>query len=159
MEDRAYRTVEVAERTGFTLRQLDYWAHHNVVVPTTQQPHGQGTRKLYSVEDLLQLHIIRHLKDQGWSTQKIRKAVATMREVMEDPHPLRYAVLFDGHGTLFALCKTREGRRILLDTLNAGGQQVMWIVLETLAEETREPVYASPVKFAKHTQTTTMGSS
>lgn len=151
MEDRAYRTVEIAKRTGFTLRQLDYWAHHNVVVPAIQQAHGQGTRKLYSADDLVQLYVIRRLKDQGWSTQKIRNAVATMREVMQDSYPLRYAVLFDGRGTLLALCKTREGERVLLDTLNAGGQQVMWIVLEALAGETEALLPTSARK------TTTVG--
>jgi hypothetical protein len=61
---------------------------------------------------------------------------------MDDPHPLKTAILVDGKGTLLALCKTRAGERILLDTLSAGNQQVMWIVLEVLAEETRASILA-----------------
>jgi hypothetical protein len=55
---------------------------------------------------------------------------------MQNADPLKSAVLIDGKRTILAICKTSDGERILLDTLNAGGQQVIWIVLETLAAET-----------------------
>ena len=131
----AYTTVEVAQATGFSVRQLDYWAQQGLLVPGVQQSHGPGTRKLYSVEDLAQLQLIRRLKQHGWSTRKIRRAVNTLRVVMDDPNPLKNAILVHSKGTLVALCKTKEGERILLDALNAGGQQVMGIVLEMLMEE------------------------
>jgi hypothetical protein len=59
---------------------------------------------------------------------------------MEDPSPLKGAVLVNGKRTILAICKTREGERILLDTLDVGGQQVMWFVLETLVEEVQYEV-------------------
>jgi DNA-binding transcriptional MerR regulator len=138
----AYTTVEIAHATGFSIRQLDYWAQCDLLVPSIQQSHGPGTRKLYSVEDLVQLQFIRRLKQHGWSTRKIREAVETLRVVMDDQNPLKNAVLIHGKGTLIALCKTKEGERILLDALNAGGQQVMGIVLEMLIEEAEKVAHS-----------------
>ncbi len=138
MNLRCYTTIEVAQATGFSIRQLDYWAQHGLLLPSIQQSHGPGTRKLYSVEDLVQLQFIRQLKRFGWSTRKIWKAVNTLRAVMNDPNPLKNAVLVHGKGTLIALCKTKEGERIMLDALNAGGQQVMGIVLEMLIKEAQQ---------------------
>lgn len=128
---------------GFSRRQLDYWAQQGVVVPSIQQSHGPGSRRLYSLDDLLQLRFIRQLKQHGWSTQKIRLAIKTLRTVMNDPDPLKNAVVFHSKGTILALCKTKAGERILLDALNTGGQQVMWMVLETLTEEIQQATDAS----------------
>lgn len=83
----------------------------------------------------MQFRFVRHLKDQGWSTQKIRMALHTLRKVMDDADPLKSAVVFGTKNTILALCKTKEGERILLDTLNPAGQQVMLIVLEVLVAE------------------------
>lgn len=55
---------------------------------------------------------------------------------MQDPDPLRYAVLAYDAGRLLAFYNTQQGRRACVDALNAGGQQVLEIVLETLKEDT-----------------------
>jgi len=128
----------VAQLTGFSVRQLDYWAQQKILEPSIQRSHGPGTRRLYSFDDIIQLRFIRRVRQQGWSTQKIREAITRLREVMEDPSPLKGAVLVNGKRTILAICKTREGERILLDTLDVGGQQVMWFVLETLVEEVQQ---------------------
>ncbi len=135
---RAFTTYEVALATGFSVRQLDYWAQHNLLPPSVQQSHGPGTHKLYSVDDLIQVQFIRQLKHYGWSTRKIRKAIETLRIVMDDPDPLKNAVLVHSKGMLVALCKTKEGERIMLDALSISGQQVMGIVLEVLVEEVHQ---------------------
>jgi DNA-binding transcriptional MerR regulator len=135
MQEPVYTTTEVAHITGFTLRQLDYWAREKMVMPSFQQAHGSGSRRLYTVEDLVQLNIVRQLKKHDWSTQKIHKAIETLKDIMNDANPLRNAILVHGKGTIFALSKTREGERILIDALSTTGQQVMSFVLETLLEE------------------------
>jgi DNA-binding transcriptional MerR regulator len=136
MAQDVFTTMNIVHITGFSERQLDYWARQGIVVPSVQQSHGSGSRRLYGIEDLVQLNFIRQLKRHGWSTQKIREAIVRLREVMSDPNPLKSAMLFDGKGTMLALCKTKEGERILLDALSTGGQLVMGIVLEMLIEET-----------------------
>lgn len=130
-----YTTVEVAQATGFTVRQLDYWAQQGLLVPSIQQSHGPGTRRLYSVEDLIKLQFIRQLRRYSWSLQKIRIAIDTLGDVMNDPNPLKHALLIHDKKTIIALYKTKEGERILFDTLSASRQQVMGIVLELLMEE------------------------
>lgn len=135
MEEILYTTAEISQITGFSLRQLDYWARESIVVPSFRQAHGSGTRRLYTVEDLIQLNIIRQLKKHNWSMQKIHKAIEKTRDIMNDSNPLRNAILIHGKETILALSKTREGERILIDALSATGQQVMSFVLETLLEE------------------------
>jgi len=112
----AYTTAEVAQATGFTVRQLDYWAKQVLLVPSIQQSHGPGTRRLYSVEELIQLQFFRQLRRYGWSLQKIRTAIDTLRDVMNDPNPLKHAMLIHDKKTIIALYKTKEGERILFDT-------------------------------------------
>ena len=135
MREHLYTTTEVAEITGFSLRQLDYWARKKMIIPSFQRDQGSGSRRLYTVEDLVQLNIVRQLKKHNWSTQKIHKAIETLKEIMNDANPLRNAILIHGKGTIFALSKTRKGERILIDALSTTGQQVMSFVLETLLEE------------------------
>lgn len=133
-----FSTWEIARATGFSMKQLDYWAHRGIVVPSIQRSNGPGTRKRYSVDDLVQLQFIRRLKQYGWSTQKIGKAIDTLRNIINDPNPLKHAVLINGKNTLIALCKTKEGERIVIDALSVGGQQVMGVVVEMLLEEAQQ---------------------
>lgn len=133
-----FSTAEVARATGFSTKQLDYWAQRGIVIPSVQQSNGPGTRKRYSVDDLVQLQFIRQLKHFGWSTQKIGKAIEILRVVINDPNPLKQAVLIHGKNTLIALCKTKEGERIAIDALSVGGQQVMGVVVEMLIEEAHQ---------------------
>ncbi len=80
-QESVYTTTEVAEITGFSLRQLDYWARERMIMPSFQQAHGSGSRRLYTVEDLVQLNIVRQLKKHNWSTQKIHKAIETLKDI------------------------------------------------------------------------------
>lgn len=133
-----YSTAQMADITGFSTRQLDYWAQRGLVVPSVSQAHGSGSRKQYGVDDITPLLFIRKLKDYGWSTQKILKAISALREVMADPNPLRKALLFDGKGTILALYKTNAEERVVVDILSSGGQQILEIVLQTLIEEAQQ---------------------
>jgi DNA-binding transcriptional MerR regulator len=140
LTSKTYTTTEVALMSGFSVRQIGYWAKQGVIVPSIQQAHGSGTRRLYSFDDLLQLRFVRQLMNYGWSLQKIREAIARLRDIMGDPQSLQKAVLVHGSQTILAICKTKEGERIILDMLDPGGQQVMWIFLEALKEETQKAV-------------------
>jgi DNA-binding transcriptional MerR regulator len=146
---RTYTTAEVAEISGFSVRQISYWAKQEIIVPSVQQAHGSGTRRRYSFDDLLQLRFMRQLMKHGWSLQKIREAINRLRGVMDDPNSLQKAVLVHGSRTILAICKTKEGERIILDTLDPGGQQVMWVILETLKEET-ERIAVQPAEEGFH---------
>jgi DNA-binding transcriptional MerR regulator len=133
--DKTYSTDEVARMSGFTVRQIGYWAKQGIIVPSVQQAHGSGTRRRYNADDLLQLRFVQQLMKHGWSMQKIREAIVKLREVMGDENVLQRAIPIHGTRTILAICKTREGERILLDCLDPGGQQVLWIYLWALQED------------------------
>lgn len=147
MEQRVYTTKQVASLTGLSVRQLDYWAQRGIVSPSVQQSHGPGTRKVYSFDDLVQLRFISQVKRLGCSTQKLRKAIEILRAIIDDPNPLKNAVLMNGQNTILALCKTREGERVLLDALSVTGQQVMSIVLELLIKEVVADIMLDEVSY------------
>jgi DNA-binding transcriptional MerR regulator len=156
MQEHVYTTTEVAYITGFSMRQLDYWAHEKMIVPSFQQAYGSGSRRLYTVEDLVQLDIMRQLKKHHWSTQKIHKAIETLKDIMNDANPLRNAILMHGKGTIFALSKTRKGERILIDALSTTGQQVMSFVFESLLEEMKKTTSSLNIDIAVDRNDTSM---
>ena len=137
MKPELYMTADVVKITGATPRQLTYWARSGIVRPSVQSSNGPGTRRLYSFDDLIQLHFLYRLKDLGWSVQKIRYAIVNLRMVMKDTDPLKSAMLAGGKKNILALYKTKEGERHLVEALTEGGQQVLSFALETLEEETR----------------------
>src|SRR5438270_6299711 len=94
-----FYTTEVAPITGFSQRQLDYWAREGIIIPSYQQAAGPGSRRLYTLEDLVRLNFVRQLKKHRWSTQKIHRAISTLQDVMNDPNPLKSAILIHGKRT------------------------------------------------------------
>src|SRR5260370_40976844 len=106
---RTYSTYEIAQLSGFSMRQIGYWAKQGIIFPSVQQACGPGTRRQYSFDDLLQLRFIRQLKNHGWSTQKIREAIHKLQEVMGDPYVLQRAIPIHSARTILAICKTKEG--------------------------------------------------
>lgn len=140
MDQRGFSTKQVAEMTGLTVRQLTHWAQQGTFTPAVQSPGGPGTRSLYSLDDVIQLRSLRLLQCRRWSPRKLERAIAMLREVMSDPHPLRQAILIGDLHTLLAIYKTKEGARVMLDGQRAGGQHVLSLVLETVEAETRQRV-------------------
>src|SRR5438270_12623095 len=88
---RTYSTNEVAQMSGFSVRQIGYWAKRGIIASSVQQAHGSGTRRRYSFDDLLKLRFVRQLRNRGWSVQKYREAINKLREVMDDTHVLQRA--------------------------------------------------------------------
>lgn len=133
-----FNTSEAARVSGFTVRQLDYWATSQMLVPSISQSNGPGTRKLYSFNDLVRLQFIKQLNEEGWSTQKIRKAIKHLNEFMSESPEYRNYRLIPDKGTILILCETKEKQLVLLDALNPGGQQMLWVVLDILRDEIRK---------------------
>jgi DNA-binding transcriptional MerR regulator len=134
-----YSTAEAASLSGFTVRQLDYWYKQKVLIPSVQQSKGSGTRRKYGFDDLVNLRFIRRLKDHGWSTQKIRIAITKLEHFKKDPNFEKPILIYEKQ-MLLAICQTEANERIFIDALNPSGQQIMWIALDALVEETRDLV-------------------
>ncbi len=136
MEWQSFKTVEVAEATGFSIRQLDYWAREEYFVPSIALAMGCGSRRLYNFSDILQLRFVRMLMQNGWTRRESFEALKSCRAILSNPNLIEDAVFIREGKKMLAICKTREGKRLLLEAAKAGKQQVMEIVLEVLQEET-----------------------
>ena len=75
MAEQGYRVPDVVRIVGISYRQLDYWARTGSSVPRCAMPHGSGTQRLYSFQDLALLKLIKRMLDTGVGLQQIRKAV------------------------------------------------------------------------------------
>jgi len=74
MEQR-FSSRQVAELTGLSLRQLQWWDERGLVVPQRQ-----GHRRLYSLDDLAEVAVIAELRRKGFSLQRMRKVVRFLRQ-------------------------------------------------------------------------------
>jgi len=112
--DPGYTTAEVANRTGVTARQLDYWAWKGILVPSTEVGRGRGSQRLYSTEDLFQVQVIGKLLCEGWSMQKIHEMIKNLSLVLGTDTPLKKTVIVANSQLILALCKTPEKQSMVL---------------------------------------------
>ena len=71
----SFTSLEVAQLTGLTLRQLQWWDEQKIVVASRQ-----GHRRIYSLDDLAEIAILCDLRQRGFSLQKIRRVVRFLQK-------------------------------------------------------------------------------
>lgn len=76
---RGYRGSVASKVAGITYRQLDYWAHKQILEPSITPSHGSGSRRLYSFKDVLILTVSKKLLDTGVNLQNVTSAIAFLR--------------------------------------------------------------------------------
>ena len=116
MEGFGSRTV--ADLTGLSPRQIDYWDRTHFIKPSLMGSAGKGTRRLYDFLDLVQFRVAASLRSQGISLQKIRKCTAFLRKKRADlERPLvSMKFLTDGE-SIFVLT---SDPKVVMDTLEEG---------------------------------------
>lgn len=80
---RTYSSREVSALTGLTARQLQWWDSRLLFAPTIRSHRteaGGFTERRYSPVDLLELLVLADLRRQGFTVQKIRTLLETLRE-------------------------------------------------------------------------------
>lgn len=65
-----FSSEEVAQLSGVTPRQLQWWDERGVV-----SPQHQGHRRRYRLEELIEVAVIAELRNKGFSLQKVRKVL------------------------------------------------------------------------------------
>jgi DNA-binding transcriptional MerR regulator len=70
----SFTSFEVAQLTGISLRQLQWWDEQKIVAPARQ-----GHRRIYSLDDLAEIAVICDLRRRGFSLQKVRRVVQFLR--------------------------------------------------------------------------------
>ena len=117
-----YRGASACAAAGSSYRQLDYWARTGLVEPTVRGASGSGSARLYGFKDILVLKIVKRLLDTGVSLQKIRSAVAHLRERGVDDLA-RITLMSDG-ASIYECTSSEE----IFDLLQ-GGQGVFGIAI------------------------------
>lgn len=77
-----YSSREVAQLTGLTARQLQWWAKRNLfppTVPSHKTEAGGFTERKYTPIELLELMVLADLRRKGFSVARIRKLLQVLR--------------------------------------------------------------------------------
>src|SRR2546428_1161246 len=127
-EIEGYRVPDVCKLVGISYRQLDYWARTELVTPSVRDAGGSGTQRLYSFQDLVVLKVIKKLTDAGVSLQRVRKAIAYLRQ-NDDLQPSGITLMSDGVG-IYA-CESEDE---IIDLVKRG-QGVFAIALDKVWED------------------------
>jgi DNA-binding transcriptional MerR regulator len=124
-----YSSREVAQLTGLTARQLQWWAKANLFPPTVESHKteaGGFTERRYTPIELLELMVLADLRRKGFTVARIRKLL----EVLKDRFKTRLYEAIEGGGpvTLFIdgeniYARTAEGD--LFSILDNAAQPLM----------------------------------
>lgn len=127
-EAEGYRVPEVCRTIGITYRQLDYWARTGLVTPSIREAGGSGTQRLYSFQDLVVLKVIKKLTDAGVSLQRVRKAIAYLRQ---NGHAQPAGITLMSDGSSVYACESEDE---IIDLVKRG-QGVFAIALDKVWED------------------------
>ena len=112
---------------GATHRQLAYWDKTGLVSPSLRLASGRGSRRLYSIEDIIELKILVRLLGSSLPLQRIRSSFRFIRG--QSRALSSFVVLTDGETVYFY-----EDYDVLVDTLKEG-QTVLRIAVQDLIAE------------------------
>jgi DNA-binding transcriptional MerR regulator len=131
---KGFNSTAVMRLTGLTHRQLVYLDAKGLVKPSIRPADGSGSRRVYSFEDLVELHSLAAMRRSGVSLQAVRGVVEHLRKRHRKPlASLRFSV---------------QGRRIYIHTdnpktveeLTASGQFTMVLPIEGIVRKLSEKV-------------------
>ena len=130
MDQEVFTSAETSKITGLSTRRLQYWDKTDLAHPSILKATGQGSRRLYSKQDLFQLRVVKRIIDSGISVQSVRRSLAFLRKLLNGKHSLEDLILVSDGYSIYAY---RDDDTIL-DTLHAG-QTILRLALgELLAE-------------------------
>jgi DNA-binding transcriptional MerR regulator len=72
MKNVSLNKTAIAERSGLTPRQVQFYTEQGIIVPEVDPGEGRGKTRLYSDHNLFQFGIIKVLVDLGLSVHKIK---------------------------------------------------------------------------------------
>lgn len=133
-----YDSKEVSKLLSISLRQLQYWDEKEIVKPSIRAAIGKGTMRLYSNEDLIQLRVVKRLRDFGISLKKIKNSINYLKYALPyiDKPLVELSFVTDGE-TIFQLTCDQN---LLIDTLRSG--QITWhIPMSTILLEIKSDGY------------------
>jgi DNA-binding transcriptional MerR regulator len=76
-EAKGYNSSDVARLCGVSLRQLQWWDERSVV-----SPRQDGHKRIYMLEEVVEISVIAELRRKGFSLQKIRRVLRFLQKDM-----------------------------------------------------------------------------
>jgi DNA-binding transcriptional MerR regulator len=146
---RAYSSTDVAQLAGVSLRQLQWWDEQKVV-----SPRHEGHKRLYALEEVVEVSVIAELRRKGFSLQKIRRVLKFLQREMGK----RLADIMNPESDLHLLT---DGRSVYLEGDNnriidvlKNARQPMFLVCVTdqvkrLTSTPRKPVRSEMAAVAR----------
>jgi DNA-binding transcriptional MerR regulator len=137
MTDR-FSSQEVIALTGVTARQLQWWDERGVV-----KPEREGHRRLYSMQNVLEMAVICELRGKGFSLQGVRKVMRFLQREFGKGLGEIVSRTSDVHlltdGTHLYL---ETSARQIVDILKNSKQPILGICLSDAVRQVRAEVFA-----------------
>jgi DNA-binding transcriptional MerR regulator len=76
-DDNVFSSTDVSRLSSVSLRQLQWWDEQKVV-----SPRHEGHRRLYALEEVVEVSVIAELRKKGFSLQKIRRVLRFLQREM-----------------------------------------------------------------------------
>jgi DNA-binding transcriptional MerR regulator len=136
-----FSTAKVAELAGASVRMVDHWARKEVLRPSGHDASGKGSKRRYTIRDVVALQTIRRLREAGCPlpliSRVIRHLIAHYPATLTEQALARLTLLTDGNA-VYLLTDEREVMRVLT-------QQAVWSVpLGKLIAEASRKIAALP---------------
>jgi uncharacterized protein (DUF433 family) len=127
----SYSSVVAAALSGASLRRLSYWRSPRSTEGPLLAPthHSPRTRAVYSYQDVVALRAFVYLRTQGVSLQRVRKAIANLRDLGETSHLSSYRLVAVGKDVAWIASDESA-----VDLTGRPGQQVIAEMVDILSE-------------------------
>jgi DNA-binding transcriptional MerR regulator len=128
-----FTSRDVVRLTGITARQLQWWDERGIVVPARQ-----GHRRLYSIEDLVEVAVICDLRQRSFSLQRVRKVITFLQKEFSKrlaetvSGSSDYHLLTDGHSIYL-----ESSAKQIIDILKNSRQPMFTICLSDTIRQVR----------------------
>jgi DNA-binding transcriptional MerR regulator len=140
MHDR-FSSQEVIALTGITARQLQWWDERGVV-----KPEREGHRRLYSMQNVMEIAVICGLRRKGFSLQGVRKVMRLLqREFGKD-----LAEIVSRNSDVHLLTDgthiyVETSARQIVDILKNSSQPILGICISDAVRQMRAEAFARKV--------------
>ncbi len=137
MPEEGFTSSEAMRFTGCSYNQLRYWDRVSLVKPSIKGTGGRpGVRRIYNLQDLVALRVIKSLIDNGLSLQRIQRAWKYLRREGDlDQHLAQAGLFADPFGT--TILAPHPQSKAIIDTLS-NGQFVFIEVMGKVVEEVED---------------------
>lgn len=138
-----YSSADVSRLSGVSLRQLQWWDERKVV-----SPRHQGHRRVYHLEEMVEITVIAELRRKGFSLQKIRRVLRFLQREMGK----RLAEVLRGDADLHLVTDGKaifleEKQEKIIDILKSAKQPMFLVcVTDQIRHLDAAPAAATPRK-------------